>query len=79
MTDTPAAPTFDISPITHVSRDDPPTLILHGDRDELVPLQQSKTFIGRLNGASVEAKLVVKEGAGHGWPDIGRDMEVIAD
>jgi acetyl esterase/lipase len=69
----------DISPIAHVSPDDPPTLILHGDRDELVPLQQSKTFVERLSGAGVEAKLVVKPGAGHGWLTIVTDIEVFGD
>ena len=28
-----------ISPVWHVSPDDPPTLIIHGDKDQLVPLQ----------------------------------------
>jgi acetyl esterase/lipase len=71
--------TRDISPISHVSADDPPTLILHGDRDELVPLQQSQTFVDKLKGAGVEAKLVVKEGAGHGWFEMVKDMEVLGD
>ena len=31
-----------ISPITHVSDDDPPTLIIHGDADKLVPIQQAE-------------------------------------
>jgi acetyl esterase/lipase len=68
-----------ISPISHVSPDDPPTLILHGDADELVPLQQSETMVEALQGAGVEAKLVVKKGAGHGWPDMARDMDRFAD
>jgi acetyl esterase/lipase len=69
----------EVSPIFHVSADDPPTLILHGDRDELVPLQQSATFIEKLKGAGVEAKLVVKEGAGHGWLTMLKDVEMLAD
>jgi acetyl esterase/lipase len=69
----------DNSPITHVSPDDPPTLIVHGDRDELVPLQQSKTFVEKLKGAGVEAKLVVKAGAGHGWTDMANDLGAFAD
>ncbi len=69
----------DISPISHVSADDAPTLILHGNRDELVPLQQSETFVEKLKGAGVEAKLLLKEGAGHGWPAMVKDMEVFAD
>jgi acetyl esterase/lipase len=71
--------TRDISPISHVSADDPPTLIIHGDRDELVPLQQSQSFVGKLQEAGVRARLVVKEGAGHGWPEMVKDMEVLAD
>jgi acetyl esterase/lipase len=71
--------TSDISPISHISADDPPTLILHGDRDELVPLQQSQTFVEKLKGAGVEAKLVIKEGAGHGWFEMVKDMEILGD
>jgi acetyl esterase/lipase/predicted amidohydrolase len=71
--------TADISPITHVSEDDPPTLIIHGDRDELVPLQQSEVMVEALEEAGVEAKLVVKEGAAHGWPTIAKDLESFAD
>lgn len=68
-----------ISPITHVTADDPPTLIVHGDADPLVPLQQSETFVERLKAAGVEAKLVVKPGYGHGWLTMGRDLAGFAD
>jgi acetyl esterase/lipase len=57
----------DISPITHVTPDDPPTLILHGDADRLVPIQQSEDVIKKLEEVSVPAELVVRPGAGHGW------------
>ncbi|WP_152054464.1 alpha/beta hydrolase [Tautonia marina] len=68
-----------ISPITHVGPDNPPTLIIHGDRDELVPLQQSEVMVEALEEAGVEAKLVVKEGVGHGWLTIAEDLETFAD
>jgi acetyl esterase/lipase len=68
-----------ISPITHVSADDPPTLILHGDADELVPIQQAEVFLAKLREAGVETKLVIKPGAGHGWPEMVRDVGQIAD
>jgi acetyl esterase/lipase len=71
--------TRDISPIHHVSPDDAPTLILHGDADKLVPLQQSQAIVDRLKAAGVEAKLVVKPGAGHGWLTMGQDMAALAD
>lgn len=68
-----------ISPITHVTPDDAPALIYHGDADTLVPLQQSEAIVARLQGAGVEARLVVKPGAGHGWLSMTKDMEAFAD
>jgi acetyl esterase/lipase len=68
-----------ISPITHASADDPPTLIIHGDADKLVPIQQAQIFIKKLTDAGVEAKLVTKPGAAHGWADQAKDMMLIAD
>ncbi len=68
-----------ISPITHVTPDDPPTLIIHGDKDWLVPIQQGETFIEKLKAAGVDAKLIVKPGADHGWPDMSPDTAAIAD
>jgi acetyl esterase/lipase len=68
-----------ISPITHVTPDDPPTLIIHGDRDFLVPIQQAEIIIDKLKAAGVEAKLVVKKGEAHGWKDWHKDMATIAD
>jgi acetyl esterase/lipase len=68
-----------ISPITHVSRGDAPTLMIHGDADDLVPVQQSQTMLEALEAVGVEAKLIVKPGAGHGWPTLGQEMTTFAD
>lgn len=68
-----------ISPISHVSPDDPPTLIIHGDADTLVPIQQAELIVEKLSKAGVEAKLVTKPGAAHGWPGIEKDQATIAD
>lgn len=68
-----------ISPVYHVSSDDPPTLIIHGDADALVPIQQSELIMAKLKEAGVPAKLVVKPGAKHGWPNLDKDLTVIAD
>ncbi len=69
----------DISPITHVSADDPPALMIHGDADTLVPIQQSQEMEKVLRAAGVPVKLVVKKGQGHGWEDWIGDMALIAD
>ena len=68
-----------ISPNNHVSPDDPPTLIIHGDADKLVPIQQSEIIVDKLKAAGVDAKLVVKPGAGHGWGGIDKDLVAFAD
>ena len=68
-----------ISPASHVSAGSAPTLMIHGDKDGLVPIQQSEWILARFKKAGVPAKLVVKKGADHGWPDILKDMATIAD
>lgn len=68
-----------ISPVNHASSDDPPTLIIHGDADELVPIQQAEIMVAALEKAGVESKLVTKPGAGHGWGDLPKDLETLAD
>jgi dipeptidyl aminopeptidase/acylaminoacyl peptidase len=56
------------NPIAYVSRDDPPFLILHGDKDGAVPFSQSELLVEALTKAGVEATLVPLKGAGHGGP-----------
>jgi acetyl esterase/lipase len=68
-----------ISPIYHVTADDPPMLIVHGDKDLLVPFQQAQIFIAKVKEAGVPAQLVVKEGAAHGWADWQQDVVAMAD
>ena len=53
------------SPITHVTPDDPPFLLIHGERDELVPYEQSVLMYNQLVQANVPAELVIVQRAGH--------------
>lgn len=54
------------SALYQVSSDDPPFLILHGDADPQVPVEQSRRLHSRLQSAGVRSELVVLPGAGHG-------------
>ncbi len=54
------------SPVTHVSRTSPPTLLLHGDADTTVPYKQSEAFESALAKAGVPVKLVRVTGGEHG-------------
>jgi len=56
-----------ISPILHVSSDDPPTLLVHGDADALVDLNNSQLIHEAFVSSGVETGLVVIKGAGHGF------------
>jgi acetyl esterase/lipase len=69
----------EISPIYFVHSNMPPILIVHGGADKLVPICQSETFVKRCEAVGSTAKLVVREGKVHGWPDMGKDMELFAD
>jgi acetyl esterase/lipase len=64
------------SPIWHVSQDDPPFLIMHGDMDKVVPVQQSRAFAEALRKAGVKVNLVVLKGAGHGGSDFLQPEQV---
>lgn len=59
------------SPIEHAARfADPkvtPLLILHGDADPVVPMEQSTTFAERVRAAGGHVELQVYEGEGHGF------------
>ena len=54
-----------------VSADDAPTLLFHGDKDELVPLWHSEKIQKAFENARVESKLVVIQGAAHGFNEEG--------
>ena len=59
------------SPVTHVTPDDPPFLIIHGELDDLVPISQSETLLAALLAAGVEAELVRVENGAHGFASKG--------
>lgn len=68
-----------ISPYYHVSQTSAPALIIHGDKDELVPLQQAERIMKKYEEAKVPCELVVKKGVAHGWPGLDKDLLTIAD
>jgi acetyl esterase/lipase len=57
----------EVSPISHVSDDDPPFLLLHGTDDRWVPLDQSVRMASALAIAEVPHRLIVVPGARHGF------------
>lgn len=68
-----------ISPVYHVSKDSAPALIIHGDADKLVPIQQAELVVAKYKEAGVPCELVVKPGAAHGWAGMDKDLVKILD
>ena len=59
----------EVSPLYHVTPDDPPTLLIHGDQDKQVPIWHSEKLHDAMAKEGVESQLVVIGGAAHGFRD----------
>ncbi len=57
-----------LNPITYVTKDDPPFLIVHGDKDRTVPINQSQLLYEALKKAGVSGHYHTIHNAGHGGP-----------
>ncbi|MFA6564418.1 MAG: alpha/beta hydrolase [Verrucomicrobiia bacterium] len=55
------------APMTHVDKNDPPILILHGTADKTVPVSDSEAFTAALKKAGAEHQLVIVEGGPHSF------------
>jgi acetyl esterase/lipase len=65
-----------VSPITYVTADDPPMMIVHGDADVIVPFAHAEVMFNRLKAVGVEVDLVTIKGGKHwvsgaGYPEAG--------
>jgi acetyl esterase/lipase len=56
-----------VSPILFVTPDDPPTLLIHGTADQLVPDSQSRIMHAAFRERGVATELILIEGAAHGF------------
>jgi acetyl esterase/lipase len=57
-------------PVRNVTREYPPTMLIHGTADEDVPYEQSKTMAERLGKVGVEHRLMTVPGGSHGIGNI---------
>ncbi len=67
-----------VNPITYVTPDDPAFLIVHGDKDATVPINQSQLLFDALKKSGVSAHIHTIRGAGHGGPGFsGKDLDAL--
>ncbi len=69
----------DISPYYQVTADTPPTLLIHGESDPTVPIQQSTRMAKKLRAAKVPHRLHSKKGGVHGWNPDTEELQMTAD
>ena len=71
----------EVSPIVHVTPDDAPTLLVVGQKDELVPIKHSQDIHVAFESKKVISKLVVLPDAGHGFQGKDKDaaMQTLVD
>jgi dipeptidyl aminopeptidase/acylaminoacyl peptidase len=64
----------DASPLTWIDRRTAPFLVIHGDQDNVVPIEQSRRLVAALRAAEVDVQYLELAGAGHDgleWTRIG--------
>jgi acetyl esterase/lipase len=69
----------EISPVNFITGRTAPALIIHGDADQLVPIQQARLFVEKAQAAGVPARLIVRAGKAHGWPELPQELPLLAD
>lgn len=62
-----------ISPVSHIAN--VPTLLIHGDKDPLVPISQSQDLEERLKHKNIKTRLIIVKGAGHDAGMSDKDSE----
>ncbi|HUR10735.1 MAG TPA: alpha/beta hydrolase [Flavitalea sp.] len=69
------------SPIYFVNAGSAPTLLLHGEKDDLVPKNQAILLRNKLQSVNVSSKLVLYPNEGHGWSgtNLSNSFDEIAD
>ena len=68
-----------ISPVYQINGRTPPFLIIHGDEDPVVPVEQAYRLHDRLLETGNDAELIIKEGGGHFWVTLPEEIIKVAD
>jgi len=64
---------WDFSPIRIIDNNSVPTLIMHGNKDRVVPLKQSKMLQASLNEHGIKNQLIIVKNGDHGFNNIPKE------
>jgi acetyl esterase/lipase len=68
-----------LSPINHAAEGAAPTLIIHGELDDVIPISQSKAMIKKLEECRVKSKLLEVKDEKHFGPWVVPQLPKLAD
>ncbi|MDH5506795.1 MAG: alpha/beta hydrolase [Anaerolineae bacterium] len=63
------------SPAAYIHPSAPPILLIHGDQDEIVPVEQSQSFHEKLTEAGVSSLLIIVKDANHDFSPVNNNIE----
>jgi acetyl esterase/lipase len=76
-----AAVAKQVNPMTYISKDVPPLIVVQGSDDHTAPVADSQRLVSMLMAAGADASIHLVQGAGHGfatpataWPDAEKAM-----
>jgi len=64
------------SPVTFITPDDPPFLIIHGEKDGYAPVEQAQVLDAKLKAAGVSSQQVIVKNGEHGLTSVSGDPAV---
>ncbi|WP_448697479.1 alpha/beta fold hydrolase [Mucilaginibacter sp. AW1-3] len=66
-----------VSPLTYVKKDSPPTFVVHGDADPIVPYEQGVELYQKLQQMGVKSQFITVPGGGHGKFPAEKKTEIV--
>ena len=63
------------SPLSYLDKNDPPFLVMHGENDGMVPVNQSEMFVRELKQAGIDVTFVKSPFFGHGFGAPGGKLD----
>ncbi len=62
------------SPVNYITENSPPTLVVHGDADTMVPIQQAHVLLEKLEKYGVHHAFVIVQGGNHAWMGLPQEQ-----
>ncbi len=65
----------EMSPVTYLTKDSPPLLMIQGDKDTTIPLKQALRMQEALKTIPAPVEITIVKNAGHNWREVGAPIE----